>query len=63
VQLSWANLWGGGDDAQPYLERIFQLQTEFEKQGLELMRNPLYSDENMDMVLDGLRKAGLALAT
>jgi hypothetical protein len=56
-----AGLGGWMDEAQPYLERIFITKPEFKTRGLEFMRNLLYSTDNVEMVLEDLRKAGLEL--
>lgn len=50
---------GRPEDAAPYLQQLFRLQPKFQTRGRELMRRQLYSDENVEMMLEGLYKAGL----
>ena len=49
------------DDAQTYVKRLLDMQPKFNNQGRELIRRLLYSDENVDMVVGGLEKAGLSI--
>ena len=46
-------------DAQPYLVRLLDMQPTFKTRGSDLIRRLLYSEENVDMVCQGLQKAGL----
>jgi hypothetical protein len=47
------------DEAQPCLGKIFLVQLNFKTRGLELMRNQLYSDENVHRLLEDLHKTEL----
>ena len=49
---------GRTDDAQPYLQKLLSLQPSFKDSGRDLVRRLLYSEENVEMVFEGLRKAG-----
>ena len=49
---------GRTDDAQPYLQKLLNLQPSFENNGRDLVRRLIYSEENVEMVYEGLRKAG-----
>lgn len=49
---------GRTDDAQPYLQKLLNLQPTFKDRGRHLIRRLLYSEENVDMVYKGLQKAG-----
>ena len=51
---------GRKDDAEPYVKRLLEMQPTFKTHGRELIRRLLYSDENVDMVVRGLEKAGLS---
>ncbi|MGD8649964.1 MAG: hypothetical protein PVJ77_25740, partial [Desulfobacterales bacterium] len=48
---------GRTDDAQPYLRKLLSLQPTFKERGRNLIRRLLYSEENVDMVYEGLQKA------
>ena len=52
---------GRKDDASIYVNRLLAMQPTFENQAQELMRRLLYSDENVDMIARGLKKAGLSI--
>ncbi|MDJ0820139.1 MAG: tetratricopeptide repeat protein [Desulfobacterales bacterium] len=52
---------GRADDAQPYLQIITGLQPTFKERGRDLIRRLLYSEENVDMVYEGLQKVGLQM--
>jgi adenylate cyclase len=47
---------GRTDDAQPYLRKLLSLQPTFKERGRNLIRRLLYSEENVDMVYEGLQK-------
>ncbi len=49
---------GRRDDAQPYLQKLTSLQPTFKDHGRHLVKRLLYSEENVDMVYEGLQKAG-----
>ncbi len=49
---------GRPDDAQPYLQKLLSLQPAFKDNGRDLVKRLLYSEENVDMVYEGLQKAG-----
>ena len=49
---------GRTDDAQPYLQKLITMQPTFKDRGRHLIRRLLYSGKNVDMVYEGLQKAG-----
>ena len=49
---------GRTKDAQPYLQKLLSLQPTFKERGRNLIRRLLYSEENVDIVYEGLQKAG-----
>lgn len=49
---------GRTKDAQPYLQKLLSLQPNFKDRGRDLIRRLLFSEENVDMVYEGLQKAG-----
>ena len=52
---------GRADDAQPYLQKLLSLQPTFQDRGRHFVRRLLYSKENVDMVYEGLKKAGFLI--
>ena len=52
---------GRTSDAAPYLQDLLRLQPEFQSRGRELMRRHFYTDGYVEMLLEGLYRAGLEL--
>ncbi len=50
---------GMKENAEAAVRELLTLNPDFAKRSRELMRPQLFSDENVEMLLDGLRKAGL----
>jgi len=53
---------GMKENAEAAVRELLTLNADFAMRARELMRRQLFSDENVEMLLDGLRKAGLESA-
>ena len=52
---------GRSDEAKHYIEKLLQMQPDFNQSWRRLMQNVLISDENVNLVSDGLKKAGMPI--
>jgi TolB-like protein len=50
---------GHKEEAQRQIQYLLEAQPEFENRGRELISRLLYADENVELILAGLKKAGL----
>ncbi len=50
---------GRTEEAERHVQDLLAVQPEFRDKGREMISRLLYADDNVDLVLDGLRRAGL----
>jgi len=53
---------GRSEEASRQVQDLFDIQPEFEARGREIISRLLYADENVEMILEGLEKAGLSVS-
>jgi tetratricopeptide (TPR) repeat protein len=67
--ILWQPMWraaalgklGRAEEAQPYLEELLQIKPDFLQRPRDSIRPLFVTDEHVDMIWDGLRRAGISL--
>lgn len=58
-RVATLGILGRVDEAQPFVEELLQIRPAFRERSRDYVRRLFIIDEHVDMILEGLRKAGL----